>query len=62
MLIQIMDKLAAKAFAPNETVLARGKEDDRIVIVLEGEPQLFINGKTTSVKQNSLLNGQVLFG
>ena len=52
MLIQIMDKLAAKAFAPNETVLARGKEDDRIVIVLEGEPQLFINGKTTPVKQN----------
>ena len=36
--MQVMDKISANAFAPNETILERGKEDDRIVIVIDGEP------------------------
>ena len=36
--IQVIDKITANAFAPHETILERGKEDDRIVIVIDGEP------------------------
>ena len=54
--IQVMDKITANAFAPNEIILERGKEDDRIVIVIDGEPQLKENGKTSFVKANTLIN------
>lgn len=37
---QVMDKLSAVAFAPNETILKQGKEDDKVAIVLEGEAML----------------------
>ena len=37
LLLQVIDKVTAEAYAPGEIILAQGKEDDRLVVLLEGQ-------------------------
>ena len=63
LLRQVIDKVSAGAYAPGETILAHGKEDDKVAILLEGQAVLKRHGvQIAQAVPDTIINEDLIFG